>query len=161
MRFIIASRDRAQYLLSNSKTAPDIGAVVSIGGPGSPKPKGLSKKPYLRLEFNDIEENTHSIRGQSVTPPTDQDIQRLIDSAPSLLATRGQILCHCHHGISRSSAAAYILDAISKGKGHEQEALRELVQAFPKINPNSLMIKIASRLLNNPDLLEAYNMMFS
>jgi predicted protein tyrosine phosphatase len=156
MRFIITGRDEAQKLLLNPQIASSIGAVVSVDNPGSPKPEGMTKKRYLRMEFNDVEDSSDKTK----VAPTEQDIQRLIDSAPSLLSAPGKILCHCHHGIARSSASAYILNAISKGKGHEMEALQELVDSFPQIHPNGLMVELAAKLLNNPELLEDYNTMF-
>ena len=158
MRFIIASRTKAHQLLL-SRAAKDITAVVSIGSPGETMPSIIKSKPYIRLEFDDIEIDVNNIRGQSVVPPQQGDIQRLINSAPSLLATPGIILCHCQAGISRSSAAAYILNAISKGQGHEKEALMELVENF-QIHPNKRMIELAAGILLNPQLLEVYKEVF-
>jgi len=160
MRFIIAGRTEAGKMLLSTTIAPTIGAVVSIGSPGDKIPGGVFKKPHLRMEFDDVPEGVETFFGKLVTPPNERDIQRLINSAPSLLATEGKILCHCFAGISRSSAAAYILNAISKGHGREEEALTELRHEFPHIHPNGLMIKIAARLMEWPELLETYNRVF-
>jgi predicted protein tyrosine phosphatase len=157
MRFIIASRTEAQKILLSSSKAPTIGAVVSIGSPGESIPGGVHNKPYIRLEFDDVCSNEND---PFYSPPQEQDVKKIIDSAPYLLEQEGDILCHCYAGISRSSATAYILSVISKGPGYEQEALDELRRAFPRIHPNQSMVEIASRLLDNPAMLEVYNERF-
>jgi predicted protein tyrosine phosphatase len=56
-------------------------------------------------------------------------------------------LVHCWAGISRSTAAAYILLCDIRGAGHEQETARELRAVAPHAQPNRLMIRHADQLL--------------
>lgn len=78
--------------------------------------------------------------------PTDDDIQRLLDAAPTLLEAEF-VYCHCEAGISRSTAAAYILHCIDQGPGFEEESLFEVLLLNRDARPSLLMVTIADRLL--------------
>lgn len=56
-------------------------------------------------------------------------------------------LVHCWAGISRSTAAAYILLCDIRGPGHEAQIARELRELAPHAQPNRLMIRHADRFL--------------
>jgi predicted protein tyrosine phosphatase len=53
---------------------------------------------------------------------------------------------HCWAGISRSSAAAYVL-ACDRNPGFELEIAGELRHRAPSVTPNSLMVRLADDLL--------------
>jgi predicted protein tyrosine phosphatase len=57
------------------------------------------------------------------------------------------LLVHCWAGISRSTAAAYILLCDMRGPGYEAEIARELRELAPHAQPNRLMIRHADQLL--------------
>jgi predicted protein tyrosine phosphatase len=57
------------------------------------------------------------------------------------------LLVHCWAGISRSTAAAYILLCDLHGPGHEGQIARSLRLLAPHAQPNRLMIQHADQLL--------------
>ena len=56
-------------------------------------------------------------------------------------------LVHCWAGVSRSTAAAYILLCDIRGPGHEATIARELREFAPHAQPNRLMIRHADQIL--------------
>jgi predicted protein tyrosine phosphatase len=56
------------------------------------------------------------------------------------------MLIHCWAGISRSSAAAYMI-ACDRNPGHEDAIADELRRRAPSVTPNRLMVAIADGLL--------------
>jgi predicted protein tyrosine phosphatase len=56
-------------------------------------------------------------------------------------------LVHCWAGVSRSTAAAYIILCDIRGPGHEHAIARELREFAPHAQPNRLMIRHADQLL--------------
>ena len=149
---VIMSRAEAgHYLMS---TRPEKGRsltyIVSIGEPGSKVPAGFIGHPArrLRLEFDDVEMNPEAAQARfGYLPPQPEHIERLL----RFLAAAGpedKVLFHCQAGISRSTAASYIFMCSYLGPGQEPEALRITDYASTRgIWPNSLMVKIADRML--------------
>jgi predicted protein tyrosine phosphatase len=88
--------------------------------------------------------------------PNEDDIDRLIEFA-RLIATRpARVLAHCAAGISRSTAAAYIIYAVVFGEGREEEALDRVFAQRPIASPNRRMVAIADRRLGRKGkLIEA------
>lgn len=127
--------------------------VVSIGGPGDDAPDFRLFKSFptriLRLEFDDLDDDSPNILNQMVDSgfiyPTTKDMNLLIRFArsfPSIYSTEN-ILFHCHAGISRSTAAAFIFLATLGMK--KEDAWATVMTVRPIAQPNSLMIKLASR----------------
>jgi predicted protein tyrosine phosphatase len=101
--------------------------IVSIGNPldtnpaNMPPPSlGSQQGRVLRLVFRDV-------KPPYKDHPTTEHIQRIIDFAPGIKESPGNILIHCNAGISRSSAAAIIL--LYCLLGDEQEALKAMYEA--------------------------------
>jgi predicted protein tyrosine phosphatase len=88
--------------------------------------------------------STASLAGYQA--PTDDDIQRLLDASDTLLEAE-YVYCHCEAGISRSTAAAYILHCIDLGPGFEEESLFKVLLLNRDARPSLLMVTIADRLL--------------
>lgn len=129
-----------------------IGAVVSIADSEpytKQAPYGLSKIDcVLRLVFDD------TINPESIyQPPSIEQIGEIIDFAHTIHGCEKPVLFHCEAGISRSSAAAYICNAVWFGEGNERTALDRLYESHVRIAPNSLMVKYADKLLNRKNKL--------
>jgi len=139
--------------------------LVSIGSPGDHFPPigqffGVNKYIHsiLRLEF-DVEdlkqEQVPNTIDSGFIFPSFEDVRRLINFALEFTneeIENGHVLFHCHMGISRSTAAAFIFSVIING-GNFDHAWEHLLSARPKADPNILLIKLAEKLL----LSENYN----
>lgn len=58
-----------------------------------------------------------------------------------------RVLIHCAQGVSRSTAAAFIILADRFGPGREHEALKAVVDERPGARPNELIVKLADHIL--------------
>jgi predicted protein tyrosine phosphatase len=148
-KLIITSLSKApSYLLSRSK-GPQIRCLISIGEVGEKRPSGSRRPPYrLRLEFEDVvtelEGGSHARR---------EDIERLVRFAEVIRSVGGTTLIHCQAGISRSTAAAYIVLAAILSPGCEREALEATFAAAPHAHPNRLMVRVADEILSRDGIL--------
>ena len=79
----------------------------------------------LVLRFNDI-----SAPQDGLTPPSPADIETLIAFARSWHGP-APLLAHCWAGISRSTAAAYIIACLHHPPGTEQDLAQHLRQLRP------------------------------
>lgn len=95
---------------------------------------------HLRLSFNDIVEITPGL----IAP--DADTTRAILDFGRRATPETPLLIHCWAGISRSSAAAYLI-ACDRNDGHEQAIADELRRRAPFATPNKLMVRLADDLL--------------
>lgn len=71
----------------------------------------------------------------------------MIDAFDTLQERGGTVLVHCHGGVCRSTAIAFILKAMELGPGYEKDAARWVMETFPKAVPNLLVCSIADDLL--------------
>jgi len=115
---------------------------VSIGGPGGSTPPGFDPQNprHLRLEFDDVSHEGLHTRGWRVPQP--EDVEKLVQASDALYEG-DVILCHCAAGVSRSTAAAYILRCLKSGPGNESEDLEAVVRDRPVASPNLLMVRYA------------------
>jgi predicted protein tyrosine phosphatase len=90
------------------------------------------------MSFHDIAEPKPDL-----VAPDRQTMASLIDFGR---LRQRPILIHCWAGISRSSAAAYVL-ACDCNVGYEREIADELRRRGPCVTPNRLMVKLADDLL--------------
>jgi predicted protein tyrosine phosphatase len=104
-------------------------------------PAGIAPERHLRIAVHDI------------AAPAPGEIAPAAGHIDTILAFgRGwdrsaPILVHCWAGISRSTAAAYILLCDLHGPGHEDEIARALRFHAAHAYPNRLMIHHADRIL--------------
>lgn len=115
--------------------------VVSLSAPGAAAPLLAGDHRRLALVFNDIAEPR-----EGLTPPTATDIQTLLDFAADWDGAR-PMLIHCWAGVSRSTAAAYVVACARSNPGREAETAARLRSAAPFATPNPLMIALADALL--------------
>jgi predicted protein tyrosine phosphatase len=145
---LITDKFEASELLDSRERRSAFGYLVSIGDVGEEAPGGIHHvRDHLRLSFSDTIDDSGA---------SERDVRTLIDLARRVADAPGGVLLHCHAGISRSTAAAFILVAVLLGAGRESEALDHVFRARPVASPNLRMIEIADRLLRrNGAMLQA------
>ncbi|HVE23281.1 MAG TPA: hypothetical protein VNC39_15025 [Acidocella sp.] len=114
--------------------------VLSLLSPDAQAPN-IETTNRLLLRFNDI-----VTPQEGLAPPSPADIETLIDFARTWRGP-APLLTHCWAGISRSTAAAFIIACLHHAPGAERELARLLRRAAPEATPNKLMIALADGIL--------------
>ena len=104
-------------------------------------PQGIQAGRHLKLGLNDV-----SAAELSEDPPNEQHVEQLIRFGRSWDA-KAPMLIHCWAGVSRSTAAAYIVLCDRFGPFHEKEIAKALRLRAPHAAPNPLMVELADRAL--------------
>lgn len=104
-------------------------------------PAGIEAARHLRLGLNDVSEPE-----AADVPPSERHVAQLIDFARGWPAD-APMLVHCWAGISRSTAAAYIVLCDRLGPGAETAIAQSLRFRAPHAYPNALMVRLADRAL--------------
>ena len=104
-------------------------------------PQSVHPDRHLRISVHDILEPAEG----SVAPESSH-ISEILAFAQDLDRT-APLLVHCWAGVSRSTAAAYIVLCGMHGPGHEDRIARALRFRAPHAQPNRLMFRHADRLL--------------
>ena len=80
------------------------------------------------------------------------------DIAPAVIAfgkewlkTDETVLVHCHRGVARSTAIAYILMCMREADMCEEQIAAKLREAAPHADPNLLLVSEADKLLGRED----------
>lgn len=94
---------------------------------------------HVQLSFHDITEARPGL-----IAPDRAIMQGILDFARN--AEDRTMLIHCWAGISRSSAAAYVI-ACDRNPGFERDIADELRRRAPSVTPNRLMVALADDLL--------------
>jgi len=138
-----------QILTTNPR---EVGAVISIVDPGCEHWRNaqltdpLSHILTLNLEFEDL------VEGGRGTLANDDHIQQIIDVAPEMhrkcREEKKQWLVHCHAGMCRSPAAAFIAACACFPPGKEFDLIHQMMRSKSDIDPNMLMVDIADRLMD-------------
>lgn len=138
MKLIVAPLHEVPALIMRHRPSH----LISLASPGHIDPP-LTNPPPLRLDlrFNDIAEPR-----EGLTPPSEKDVAALLAFAESWDGTR-PLLIHCWAGISRSTAAAYVIACAESAPGREQDWAERLRLAAPTATPNPLIVALADRLL--------------
>jgi predicted protein tyrosine phosphatase len=95
---------------------------------------------HVRLAFHDIVEPMPGL-----TAPDRDMMQAVLDFGRNS-GPEQSLLIHCWAGISRSSAAAFII-ACDRNPGFEHDIANELRRRAPFVTPNRLMVRLADELL--------------
>lgn len=116
--------------------------ILSLLSPNQELPRAINGIPAakLHLSFNDITEARPDL-----VMPSAAVIEAILTFSRSW-SSEQPLLIHCWAGISRSSAAAYII-ASDRNPGCEAEIAIELRRRAPFATPNRLMIELADDLL--------------
>lgn len=104
-------------------------------------PEQISESRYLRLGFNDIVE----VR-DGLVPPGENHVTALLEFAERW-TRETPLLIHCYAGISRSTAAAYIVAAALNPQLDELLLAQRLRQQSPSATPNIRLIALADAIL--------------
>ena len=104
---------------------------------------------HLRLACHDIPE----IR-EGLTAPDAALVVRLLDFATGWDAAR-PMLVHCWAGVSRSTAAAFIIACQYAPERSEREIARALRAAAPYATPSPLMVSLADAALGRAGRMSA------
>jgi predicted protein tyrosine phosphatase len=139
--------------------ASGVSHVLSFLDPEAPEPEMLAAYPPHRravLRFHDVIERAHS-----AVAPEEGDIARLLAFAreawrPSSPAPPAHLLVHCHAGVSRSTAASFLILAEAHPAWSGREILEEVLRLRPQAWPNLLILELGDALLGRGgEILEA------
>jgi predicted protein tyrosine phosphatase len=115
--------------------------LTVMNEPFVPTPEGIEPGRHLRLSVHDIVEQI-----EGAIAPDPSHIREILSFAKDWDRT-APFLVHCWAGVSRSTAAAYIVLCDLHGPGHEDVIARGLRFHAPHAQPNRLMIRHADVLL--------------
>ncbi len=123
--------------------------VLSLISPDAQAPPYPGSVARRILHFNDINRPV-----EGLTPASTADIESILDFAESWHGP-APMLAHCWAGISRSTAAAYIIACRRSAPGTEPELAWQLRAAAPEATPNPWMIGLADMLLSRNGRMNA------
>ncbi len=115
--------------------------VLGLIAPGDAAPDLDGVPRRLVLAFNDI-----VTPRPGLVPPDHADIAAILGLGLSWTGER-PLLVHCALGISRSTAAAFVLACAAGPDRPEREIAHALRAACPCATPNALMVALADRQL--------------
>ena len=129
----------------------DPARVVSLLDPGSDFPKlgPVYVGRHLRLEFHDI----HSYVEHLVAPSASHI--ELLFRFFKRWDPRDVMLIHCHAGLGRSTAAAFIAACYHNPDADEHAIAAQLRQASPHSRPNATLVRIADNALGRHGRMSA------
>jgi predicted protein tyrosine phosphatase len=123
--------------------------VLTLLAPDAEIPScpGIAPAGRLVLSFNDINGPT-----EGLTHASRADIENLIAFAQSWRGP-APFVAHCWAGISRSTAAAYIIACLHHSPGTEQDLAEQLRRMAPWATPNPWMVALADNILGRSGLM--------
>ncbi|MDD7911219.1 protein-tyrosine phosphatase family protein [Pseudovibrio exalbescens] len=129
--------------LETVASAHPFSALISLMSPSMvfQVPGSAARLPHLTLRFNDIPEER-----EGYVAPAPQHVVELLRFAQTHI-TKGPVLVHCWAGISRSTAAAYLIACARNEPGQEANLADRLRTLAPSATPNPLLVKYADQLL--------------
>lgn len=133
MRLLVGPITAVERLLSTER----VDHVLTLISPDSDLPPVAVSRTVLR--FNDIVEPRPGL-----VAPSAEVIAAILAMGEARDAT---VLIHCHAGVSRSPAAAYILACALHPSGEEPALAADLRAICPEATPNALMIALADEAL--------------
>lgn len=124
--------------------------IISITDPGDAEVELDVAADVLRLAFYDVHAAGGLVsklmmgQGNGDLPCIDH-VEAILDFGRKLPA-KARVLVHCHAGVSRSAAAAFLLICQRK-PGEEAQAYEILRVLRPQARPNRLIVKFGDKLL--------------
>jgi len=126
--------------------------LISLLSPTSPAeawPAPETDETQLRLAFHDIAEPR-----EGLLAPDAALVARLLEFAADWDGAR-PMLVHCWAGVSRSTAAAFIIACQRAPTRSEVEIAQALRRAAPYATPNPLLVRLADTALNRDGRMPA------
>jgi predicted protein tyrosine phosphatase len=122
--------------------------LLGILDPLTPEPAIYDHDPHSRstllLRFQDIDASRPD-------GPTAEHVEKIIAFADQVCSAHARaparLLVHCHAGISRSTASAYIALARDLGLARAADAFRQLLRVTSNPWPNRLLVALADDVL--------------
>lgn len=127
------------HVVAKVKPSHLVSAIASDQMPDTPP--GLPPERHLRLAVNDI-----TAPRAGLVHPTADKINLLLGFTKGWSA-EAPLVVHCWAGISRSTAAAFIVMCANNEPGKEALIASVLRDASPSATPNALMVQIADDVL--------------
>jgi predicted protein tyrosine phosphatase len=129
--------------IAQTVTSAKAGRLITLINAATPveRPAAIAAERHLFLALNDITEPIDGL----ITPQA-QHVQRLLDFV-SDWDRQEPIVIHCFAGISRSTAAAFILLCSLAEHRDELEIARALRAASVYAYPNRLLVRLGDELL--------------
>lgn len=106
-----------------------------------PTPAGIAPDDHLRIAVNDI-----AVPQDGLVHPSSRHIDAIVAFARRWNHT-GPVVVHCLAGISRSTAATFIMLCDLNPKSPEAWIAAQIRAASPTAMPNALMIELADQVL--------------
>jgi predicted protein tyrosine phosphatase len=129
--------------LHSTVAATGAGRVVSLLSADTTvdRPATVAEADHLHLSMHDIVDEQ-----PDMVPPGRAHVERLLEFASSWDRSK-PLVVHCFAGISRSTAAAYIIAAALAPERDEAELAQTLRKLSPSATPNARLVAIADDLL--------------
>ena len=115
--------------------------TVISGGTTVERPSGIAPDNHLYLEFNDI-----TAPAQGLVPPSSAHVQKILAFGRAW-DRKAPMVVHCWAGVSRSTAAGYILSHALTPGSDPYDLARLLRARAPWATPNGRMIGFADDLM--------------
>ena len=136
MRLIVSPLPQVERLLAKHRPSH----LVTLASPGADA--AFDAEHRLDLRFNDI-----AAPRAGLVAPSCEHVETLLVFADGWSGAR-PLLIHCWAGVSRSTAAAYVIACACTAPGREEAWARRLRDAAPTATPNALIVAHADRLLD-------------
>ena len=143
----LAGLEQAMAMVRRACGLPAGGVVHACGllGPGMAHPAlPVAEERRLRLTFHDV-----AAAHEGFLSPEMAHVRRLVDFARRWRAAEGAgaLLVHCWMGVSRSPAAAYIVQCALHPHADELALAQQLRRLAPFATPNARLVALADELL--------------
>ncbi|MFI8681425.1 tyrosine phosphatase family protein [Brevundimonas diminuta] len=136
MRLIVSPLRQVERLLAAHRPSH----LVTLASPGAEA--AFEAEHRLDLRFNDI-----AAPREGLVAPSLEHVEALLAFAQGWRGAR-PLLIHCWAGVSRSTAAAYVVACARTAPGREDEWAARLRETAPTATPNPLIVALADRLLD-------------
>lgn len=135
MRLLVGPGFAVEDLLARER----VDHVLTLISPDAEAPH--TDTPRTVLRFNDIAEPRPGL-----IAPSEETVATIL-ALGGAMESGSKLLIHCYAGVSRSTAAAYILACAARPIGEEVGLALHLRRICPEATPNPLMIALADQAL--------------
>ncbi|WP_295733703.1 tyrosine protein phosphatase [uncultured Bartonella sp.] len=118
--------------------------LITLMNKGTPmeRPTVIKENCHYFLEFNDINKPQ-----EGLVAPSETEIYKILEIAKNWNRSH-PLLINCYMGISRSTAAAFVIACALEREKSEAAIARLLRKNSPTATPNKLMVELADKILD-------------